>query len=100
MKSRNVVAGVLFVICIICVAAYFALRTLDSSDSSLTRGLSEEKSFFKHSGTLYRLRPELRGQTGNLETWDEAEQIVAVIRSRGRQGTWASWSNQLELPQV
>jgi hypothetical protein len=62
--------------------------------------LSEEKSFFKHGGTLYRLRPELRGQKGNLETWDEAEQIVAAIRSSGRQGTWVAWSNQLELPQA
>jgi hypothetical protein len=98
MKSRSaVVAGVLFLICIICVAAYFAWRAFDSS---LTRSLGEEKSFFNHGGTLYRLRPELRGQKGNLETWDEAEQIVAVIRSSAKQGTWAAWSNELELPQA
>jgi hypothetical protein len=96
MKFKSVVTGALFVICIICVAAGFAWRAFDAS---LIRGLAEEKSYFQHGGTLYRLRPELRGQKGNLETWDEAEQIVAVIRSSGKQGTWAVWSNELELPQ-
>jgi hypothetical protein len=98
MKSRSiVVAGALIPICIICVTAYFAWKAVDPS---FTRALGEEKSYFNHGGTLYRLRPELRGQKGNLETWDEAEQIVAVIRSSARQGTWAAWSNQLELPQA
>jgi hypothetical protein len=97
MKSRSVLAGALFVVLIICVAAPLAWK---SFDSSVTRGLGEEKSYFKHGGTLYRLRPELRGQKGNLETWDEAEQIVAVIKSSAMQGTWAVWSNQLELPQA
>jgi hypothetical protein len=97
MKPRIVIARALFVICIICVAAYFAWAAFDSP---LTRGLSEEKSYFKHGGTLYRLRPELRDQKGNLETWDEAEQLVAVIRSSAMQGTWAAWSNQLDLPQA
>jgi hypothetical protein len=97
MKARTVVAGALFVICIICVAEYFAWRAFDSS---LTRALGEEKSYFQHGGTLYQLRPELRGQKGNLETWDETEQIVAAIKSSARQGTWAAWSNQLELPQA
>lgn len=88
-------AAALFVVFIICVAAYFAWGAFNSS---LTRGLSEEKSFFQHGGTLYRLRPELRGQKGNLETWDEAEQIVAVVRSSAMPGAWAAWSNQLDLP--
>jgi hypothetical protein len=96
MKSRGLIVGALLILLIvICITGYFAWGAFNSS---LTRGLGEEKSFFKHAGTLYRLRPELRGQKGNLETWDEAEQIVAVIKSKGRQGTWAAWSNQLELP--
>jgi hypothetical protein len=47
------------------------------------------------------LRPELRGQKGNLETWDEAEQIVAVVRGKGSQGVWARSSDSLDyLPQA
>ncbi len=96
MKPRGLIVGALPILLIaICITGYFAWGAFNSS---LTRGLGEEKSFFKHAGTLYRLRPKLRGQKGNLETWDEAEQIVAVIKSNGRQGTWAGWSNQLELP--
>jgi hypothetical protein len=97
MKSRSVLAGALFVVLIICVAASLAWKAFDSS---FTRGLGEEKSYFKHGRTLYRLRPELRGQKGNLETWDEAEQIVAMTRSSAKRGVWAAWSNQLELPQA
>lgn len=64
-------------------------------EASLTRELSEEKSFFKHAGALFRLRPQLRGQKGNLETWDEAEAIVSAVHHDGRAGDWATWSDRL-----
>lgn len=69
-------------------------------ESPLNRGLEEEKSYFKHAGTLFQLRPELRGQRGNLETWDKAEAIASAIQRNDLNSQWASWSDQLaDLPE-
>jgi len=47
------------------------------------------------------MRRELWGQKGNFETWDEAEQIVGVVRSKGGGDVWAAWSDKLDyMPQA
>lgn len=92
-RAPGIVGGLLL-LCAVCGVGYLLLS---ASEPSLTRGLGEEKSLFQHAGTYYRLRPQLRGQKGNLETWDEAEIIVAVLRSKGAHGVWAAWSDKLDL---
>jgi hypothetical protein len=101
MKLRRVVGAVggLLLVCIAYILACVLWTVIHPQ--SLNRGLAEEKSYFKHAGTYYQLRRELRGQKSNLETWDEAEQIVATIRSKGAQGGWAAWSDHLDyMPQA
>jgi hypothetical protein len=82
-------------LCVLCGVG-FLLWTLVYPAESLNRGLAEEKSYFKHAGTYYRMRRELWGQKGNFETWDEAEQIAAVVRSKADRDFWAAWSDKLD----
>lgn len=60
---------------------------LFSPTAVLTRGLEEEKSFFRHAGNTFQLRSELRGQKGDLETWDKAEAIASVIQKQIEEGS-------------
>ena len=87
-RAISIIGG-LVLLCLFFGAAYVFLNT------QLTRGLGEEKSYFHHAGTYYQLRPELRGQKWNLETWDDAEAIASAVRSHGSPGVRASWSDQL-----
>jgi hypothetical protein len=100
MKRTSSVAGIclgLLLLLCICGAVYLFSPAFESS---LTRGLEEEKSYFEHAGTSFQLRPELRGQEGNLETWDKAEAIASVIQRQNLNGQWASWSDHLSgLPE-
>jgi hypothetical protein len=101
MKLRRIVGAVggLLLLCVVCVLAFLLWTVMHPQ--SLNRGLAEEKSYFKHAGTYYRMRRELWGQKGNFETWDEAEQIVAVVRSKGDRDVWAAWSDKLDyMPQT
>lgn len=82
---------------VVCATAYLLSPAFEGS---LTRSLSEEKSYFRHAGASFQLRPELRGQKGSLETWDEAEAIVSSVQGQGPTGTWAAWSDQISyLPE-
>jgi hypothetical protein len=82
MKLKRVVGAVggLLLLCTAYVLACL-LWTVMHSDS-LNRGLAEEKSYFKHAGTYYQLRPELRGQKGNLETWEAVQPGFGVSNVR------------------
>lgn len=99
------IAGKIVLLCVFCGFTYFVCMVgyllTPAGEASITRGLAEEKSYFKHAGTYHRMRREFWGQKGNFETWDEAEQIVAVVRSKGAQGVWAAWSDKLDyMPQT
>jgi hypothetical protein len=90
-RVAGICLGLLLLLCI-CGAAYLFSPAFETR---LTRGLEEEKSYFEHAGTSFQLRPELRSQKGNLETWDKAEAIASVIEKQNLNGRWASWSDQL-----
>jgi hypothetical protein len=98
MKFQVPVLGIigglfgLFLIGAACAVAYVMSPAFNET---LTRGLSEEKSYFNHDGTNHRLRPELRGQKWNLETWDDAEEIARAVFANGSTGVWATWSDHL-----
>ena len=93
--TLSILAGLM--LCVLCGVAYLLSPAFSRS---LTRGLGEEKSYFEHAGALFQLRPELRGQKGNLETWDEAEAIATAVQREGPKGNWASWTDQVtELPE-
>jgi|ERR1700686_1191987 len=71
------------------------LRVCDAVDSSITRGLEEEKSYTRHAMEYHREHPNERKGDRVLETWSTADYIALAVRSQKSSGDWARPSDQL-----
>lgn len=69
----------------------------DRIDSSMNKGLEEEKSYTRHAMEYHRLHPESRRGDQVLETWSTADYIAQVVASQRISGTWARFSDQLDF---
>ena len=69
----------------------------DRIDSSMNKGLEEEKSYTRHAMEHHRLHPESRRGDKVLETWSTADHIAQAVASQRASGTWARFSDQLDF---
>ena len=69
----------------------------DRIDSSMNKGLEEEKSYTRHAMEHHRLHPESRRGDKVLETWSTADYIAQAVASQRVSGTWARFSDQLDF---
>lgn len=67
----------------------------DSIDSSLNRGLEEEKSYTRHAMEYHRQHPEKRPGNTVLETWSTADYIAQAVADQKVPGNWARYTDQL-----
>jgi len=67
-------------------------------NSSLDKGLEEEKSYTRHAMEYHREHPDQqRVGTDVLETWSKADYIAQAVEKESIAGTWARFSDQLQF---
>jgi len=69
----------------------------DRIDSSMNRGLEEEKSYTRHAMEYHRQHPEKRRGDEVLETWSTADYVAQAVASKRISGDWARFSDQLQF---
>jgi hypothetical protein len=67
----------------------------DSMDSSINRGLEEEKSYTRHAMEYHRQHTEKRAGNPVLETWSTADYIAQAVADQKVSGDWARYTDQL-----
>jgi hypothetical protein len=67
----------------------------DKVESSINKGLEEEKSYSRHAMEYHRAHPNKRKGDRVVETWSTADYIAQAVRSQKISGDWADFSDQL-----
>ena len=67
-----------------------AMRFCDRIDSSINRGLEEEKSYSRHAMEYHRHHPDKRAGDTVLETWSTADYVAQAVAAAKIPGDWAS----------
>jgi hypothetical protein len=80
-------------ILLLCTATPFC----DQIDSSINRGLEEEKSYSRHAMEYHRHHPEARPGDTLLDTWSTADYVAQAVATAKIPGDWAQFSDQLDF---
>jgi hypothetical protein len=80
-------------ILLLCTAMPFC----DKIDSSINRGLEEEKGYSRHAMGYIVNTPNKRPGNRELEDWSTADYVAQAVASAKIPGVWARFSDQLEF---
>lgn len=64
-------------------------------DSSINKGLEEEKSYTRHAMEYHRQHPEKRRGDPVLETWSTADYIAQAVADQKIPEDWARYTDQM-----
>jgi hypothetical protein len=74
-----------------------AMPSCDKMDSSINRGLEEEKSYSRHAMEYHRQHPDKRRGDRVLETWSTTDYVAQAVAANKTPGDWARFSDQMDF---